>query len=40
MQLCLRYVRERSFGTDLKILFFTALTVAGLRRPASNPVTL
>ena len=40
MQLCLRYVRERSLVTDLKILFLTALTVAGLHRPASNPVTL
>ena len=40
MRLCLRYVRERSFATDLKILSLTALTVVRLLRPASNPVIL
>lgn len=36
MQLCLRYVRERSLATDLKILFLTALTVLGFRRPGGQ----
>jgi lipopolysaccharide/colanic/teichoic acid biosynthesis glycosyltransferase len=36
MQLSLRYVRERSLPTDLKILALTALTVLGLRRPENN----
>jgi len=38
MRLCVRYVREYSFLTDLKILALTGLTVLGLRR-AENQLT-
>jgi lipopolysaccharide/colanic/teichoic acid biosynthesis glycosyltransferase len=36
MQLSLRYVRERSFGIDLKILLLTVLTVLGFRHPGGQ----
>lgn len=37
MQLSLRYVRERSLLTDLKVLLWTALIVVGLRPPGHPP---
>ena len=36
VRLQLEYVRRRSFGTDLWILYETVLTIAGRRRPIPN----